>query len=194
MEYGDLLKYRKSTRKFTERQITEKELSEILVAAKRAPVGSNLYKDIYLTVVQNREILNKLSQAAAKRFENKAIVKKIAGEYKPEQAEKAYDPFYGAPTVIFVSHRNQTIQPGIEFSNVACVTYSMHLAATDLGLGSVFMWFALESMREIPELDNSYLLNLPDDFAPLIGIAIGYPAEQLTMRELKTDKIAVNYI
>lgn len=194
MEYGDLLKYRKSTRKFTERQITEKELSEILVAAKCAPVGSNLYKDIYLTVVQNREILNKLSQAAAKRFENKAIVKKIAGEYKPEQAEKAYDPFYGAPTVIFVSHRNQTIQPGIEFSNVACVTYSMHLAATDLGLGSVFMWFALESMREIPELDNSYLLNLPDDFAPLIGIAIGYPAEQLTMRELKTDKIAVNYI
>jgi nitroreductase len=196
MEYFDLLKYRKSTRKFTEKQITQKELSEILIAANSAPVGSNLYKDIYLTVVQNKEILNKLSQAAAKRFENKARVKEIVGEYKPdiEKAEKVYDPFYGAPTVILVSHRNQNVQPGIEFSNVACVTYSMHLAATDLGLGSVFMWFALESMREIPELDNSYLLNLPDDFAPLLGIAIGYPAEHLKMRELKTDKIAVNYI
>lgn len=195
MEYFDLLKHRRSTRKFTEKQITQKELSEVLFAANSAPVGSNLYKDIYLTVVQNKEILTKLSQAAAKRFENKTRLKEILGEYKPDiKTEKIYDPFYGAPTVIFVSHRNQNVQPGIEFSNVACVTYSMHLAATDLGLGSVFMWFALESMRELPELDHSYLLNLPNDFTPLLGIAIGYPAEHLKTRELKTDKISVSYM
>jgi nitroreductase len=94
--------------------------------------------------------------------------------------------------VIFVSHRNQTVQPGIEFANAACVVYSMHLAATELGLGSVFMWFALESMRELPELDHSRLLNLPDGFAPLMGIAVGHPAKPLRARPLNPDKISVN--
>ncbi|MDR3123652.1 MAG: nitroreductase family protein [Treponema sp.] len=198
MDYLELLKHRASTRKFLEDQITEKELSVILLAANGAPVGSNLYRDIQLTVVQNREILDKLSQAAAKRSEDKRRMKEIAGDTILELDEgkpaKISNPFYGAPTVIFVSHRNQAIQPGIEYSNAACVVLSMHLAATELGLGSVFMWHALESMRELPELDNSYLLNLPEGFSPLLGIAIGYPAKERKARELQADKIQANAI
>jgi nitroreductase len=55
------------------------------------------------------------------------------------------------------------------------------------------MWHALESMREIPELDNSYLLNLPEDFSPLLGIALGYPAQAPKARELK-EKIQTDYM
>jgi nitroreductase len=198
MDYIDLLKHRVSTRKFSEKQITEKELSVILLAANGAPIGSNLYKDIHLTIVQNRKILNKLAQAAVKRSENKKRMKEITGDTvfdaETEETLKTYDPFYGAPMVIFVSHRNQNIQFGIEYSNVACVVFSMHLAAVELGLGSVFMWHPLESMREIPELDNSHLLNLPDDFSPLLGIAIGYPVKEPKTRELRKDKIKTNYI
>ncbi len=195
MDYFELLRYRKSTRKFTDEQISQNDLTNILTAANSAPVGSNLYRDIHLTVIQNRGALDKLSEAAAKRWGDKAKVKKIVGDTPTvELSQRMYDPFYGAPTVIFVSHRKQDIQPGIEFSNVACITYSMHLAATNLGLGSVFMWFALESMREIPELDNTSVLNLPDDFEPLLGIAIGHPVKELSARDLKTDRITVNYL
>ncbi|SHI07618.1 Nitroreductase [Sporobacter termitidis DSM 10068] len=195
MDYFELLRYRKSTRKFTDAQISPSNLTTILTAANSAPVGSNLYRDIHLTVVQNRDVLDKLSEAAAKRWEDKAKVKKIVGDMPAaELSQKSYDPFYGAPTVIFVSHRRQDIQPGIEFSNAACITYSMHLAAAELGLGSVFMWFALESMREIPELDNTSVLKLPDGFEPLLGIAVGHPAQALSARALKTDRITVNYL
>lgn len=195
MDYFELLRYRRSIRKFTEEQISPNDLSAILAAANSAPVGSNLYRDIHLTVVQSRDILAELSEAAAKRWQDKAQMKKIVGETPNVQlSQKAYDPFYGAPTVIFVSHRKQDLQPGIEFSNVACVAYSMHLAAANLGLGSVFMWFALESMRELPELDNTAILKLPDDFEPLIGIAIGHPALELRARDLKADKISINYL
>jgi nitroreductase len=198
MDYLDLLKQRASTRRFLEKQITEKDLSAVLLAASGAPVGSNMYKDIHLTVVQNREMLNKLAQAAIKRSEDKKRMKEIAGDtnfdINDEKMAKIPDPFYGAPTVIFVSHRNQNIQPGIEYANVACVVLSMHLATVELGLGSVFMWHALESMREIPELDNSHLLNLPDDFSVLLGIAIGYPVKEHRIRELKTDKIKTDRI
>jgi nitroreductase len=198
MDYLELLKHRKSVRKFLDRQLTEQDLSVILSAANGAPVGSNMYRDIHLTVVQNREILDKLSRAGAKRSENKKRMSEIAGdtvlEGGNEKPLKGSNPFYGAPTVIFVSHKNQTIQPGIEYSNAACVVLSMHLAAVELGLGSVFMWHALESMREIPELDNAYLLNLPENFSPLLGIAIGYPAQEPRARELRTEKIKTDYI
>lgn len=195
MDYFDLLRYRKSIRKFTDEQISQNDLTSILTAANNTPVGSNLYKDTHLTVVQNRSVLDKLSEAAIKRWEDKAKIKKIIADMPAtEVGQKTYDPFYGAPTVIFVSHRKQDIQPGIEFSNVACITYSMHLAATNLGLGSVFMWFALESMREIPELDNTSVLNLPDNFEPLLGIAIGHPVKELNAKDLKTDRITVNYL
>lgn len=195
MDFNDLLRYRTSTRKFTPKQISQEQLGEILAAANSAPVGSNMYKDIHLTVVRNRNILDKLSEAAIKRWDDKAKMQKIVGDTLNAVPDpKALDPFYGAPTVIFVSHRKQDLQPGIEFSNVACVTYSMHLAATSLGLGSVFMWGSLEAMREIPELDHTAVLNLPDNFEPLLGIAIGHPQQELSRRDLQTDKISVNYL
>jgi nitroreductase len=196
MDFFDLLKHRRSTRKFSGEAITQETVSRILLAANGAPVGSNLYKDIHLTVVRNREILDRLSGATTKRFENRANLEKIRGEMKSESLPPTFarDPFYGAPLVIFVSHRNQTVQPGIEFSNVACIVFSMHLAATEMGLGSVFIWGALESMREIPEMDHTGLLNLPDGFAPLLGIAIGHPEKELTPRELSPEKITVNYL
>ena len=195
MDYFELLRCRKSTRKFSEDQISQNNLSDILAAANSAPVGSNLYKDIHLTAVQSRDVLDRLSEAAAKRWEDKAKMKEIIGDTPNiELSQKAFDPFYGAPTVIFVSHREQDLQPGIEFSNVACITHAMHLAAVNLGLGSVFIWGVLEAMREIPELDNTAVLNLPDGFKPLIGIAIGHPAAELSARDLKADKISINYL
>lgn len=195
MDYFELLSYRKSVRKFTGEQISQGDLTALLTAANGAPVGSNLYRDVHLTVVQDRGVLDKLSEAAVKRWENKARMKEIIGETTDiALSQKKIDPFYGAPTVIFVSHRKQTLQPGIEFSNVACVAYSMHLAATELGLGSVFMWGALEAMRELPELDNTPALKLPDGFEPLLGVAVGHPAAAPGARELRTDRITVNYL
>ena len=192
MDYFDLICYRQSIRSFTEEPVSQKDLSALLLAGHSAPVGSNLNKDIHLTVVQSRDILDKLGQASNKRWENKEVMKKIVGEEAANRPRR--DPFRNAPLVIFVSHRYQDVQPGIEYSNVACVAYAMHLAATDLGLGSVLIWGALEAMREIPELDNTAALQLPADFAPLLGLAVGYPAVEIKPRELKTDKFTMNYL
>ena len=95
---------------------------------------------------------------------------------------------------IFVSHREQDLQPGIEWANVTSVINQMHLEATNLGLGSVYMWGALESMRMIPELDNTELLNLPKGFKPLIALAIGYPIDELKEHSTKHKNIAINRI
>ncbi|MBQ9030544.1 MAG: nitroreductase family protein [Parasporobacterium sp.] len=198
MEFEKLIHMRQSTRKYQDTQITEEQLARIIDAANRAPVGSNLYKDVHLTVVQNQDILLKLCEAAWQRFSKRQNVEEIAGDTidKNEIKTGAQKPnlFYGAPTVIFVSHRKQDLQPGIEWANVTSVVNQMHLAATDLGLGSVYMWGALESMRMIPELDHTDLLQLPEDFEPLIALALGYPEEPLEERTMKHPQFGVNRI
>ena len=195
MDYFKLLAYRKSTRQFTGEQISQEDLERILSAANAAPVGSNKYMDVHLTIVRNRGVLDKLSKAAVKRFEDRETLKKIVGDVpSTERPKSVSDPFYAAPIVIFISHRKQDLQPGIEYANVACIALSMHLAATELGLGSVFMWGSLEAMRVIPELDNTASLELPVGFEPLLGVAIGHAASEPLARDVKSGKIALNYV
>ncbi|MGN0004530.1 MAG: nitroreductase family protein [Candidatus Gastranaerophilaceae bacterium] len=165
-------------------------------AANKAPIGSNKYEDIHLTVVQNQEVLLKLCKAAWERFSKRQKVEEIAGDTldKPKPKKSNSNLFYNAPTVIFVSHREQNLQPCIEWANVTSVINQMHFEATNLGLGSVYMWGALESMRMIPELDNTELLNLPKDFKPLIALAVGYPIDKLKEHSTKHKNIATNRI
>lgn len=196
MEFEEVLRSRQSTRKYLPKQISDEQLQTLLETANRAPVGSKLYKDIHLTVVQNQEILLKLCEAAWERFSSRQKVEEIAGETldKTQTKEIRINLFYDAPTVIFVSHRRQTLQPGIEWANATSVVNEMHLAATDMGLGSVYMWGALESMRMIPELDHTELLELPEGFEPLIALAVGYPAEKLKEQPVSHEMITTNYI
>jgi nitroreductase len=194
MEFIDLLKIRHSNRWFKDEQISKAELDEILLAGCAAPIGSNLYKDIHITVVRDKKVMEALNAANIKRLEDRETMRKIAAGMEADKVVSTAVPFYGAPTVIIVSHRNQDLQPGIEYANATCVVYTMHLAAANLGLGSVFIWGILEAMRVYPELDASGRLNLPEGFSPLMGLMVGRPQKQSEARELKADKIPVNYI
>ncbi len=180
MEFEELLALRQSTRKYSDKQISEEDIEKILSAAMHAPIGSNLYKDLHITIVQNQQILLKLCEAAWERFSSKQKLDDIAGDTITEESKKKRpNLFYSAPTVFFVSHRKQDLQPGIEWANVTSVINQMHLEATNLGLGSCYMWGALESMRMLPELDHTDLLQLPNGFVPLCALAVGYPVSPL---------------
>ena len=198
MDFEQVLLYRQSTRRFLPKQISEDQLEKLLNAANFAPVGSSLYRDVHLTVVQNQETLLRLCEAAWKRFSSAEKVREIAGSTADatsvREGNEKPNLFYGAPTVIFVSHRKQTLQPGIEWANVSAVATQMHLAAANLGLGSCFMWGALESMRMFPELDHTALLELPEGFEPLLALAVGYATTELKPRTAPRNPISVNRI
>ena len=196
MEFEKVLKMRQSVRKYQDRPLSDEQIGKLLEAANRAPVGSNLYRDIHLTVVRDQEVLLKLCEAAWKRFADRKKLEEIEGDmdFRKEDREKKMNLFYGASVVIFISHREQTVQPGIEYSNVASIANQIHLAATDMGLGSCYMWGALESMRMLPELDHTELLGVPEGFHPLLGVAAGYPAEELSEHEIRHKPVPVNYV
>lgn len=153
MEFFDLLARRRSVRRFTDRPVCDADLEKILQAANAAPVGSNLYGDVHLTLVQDRTVLDRLAEAARFRMRDKATMHKITRSIQADESVKqSSDPFYGAPAVIFVSHRRQDLQPGIEYANVTSLVSAMHLAATALDLGSVYIWGRAGGYAGIPPI------------------------------------------
>ena len=196
IDYLELAKTRSSCRKYTDEPVSDEDIHKIILAANAAPVGSSRFDDIHLTVVKDRKVLDALAEAVQERFKDKKTIAKIIGEVNgPEVPTKGKDdPFYHAPVVIFISHRKQDLQPRIEWANVSAVAYSMHLEATSLGLGSVFMWGALEAARVLPAFDRTDLLELPEDFQPLLGLAVGHRAIDPAIKELTDNKIGMNEI
>ena len=194
MDFCELLNLRQSTRKLQSMPVKKEDIERILAAANRAPIGSNRYEDIHLTVMADQQKLLYLCEAAWKRFSSKAKVKEIAGDTSSGLEQKKLNLFYDAPVVIFISHRKQTAQPGIEWANAAVLAAIMHLEAANPGLGSVFMWGALESMRLFPGLDHTSVQELPEGFAPLLALAVGQTLAPLEANKKKHPPIGVNYV
>ena len=166
---------RKSTRAFKAEQISDEDLDIILGAGCAAPVGMGAYETIHLTVLQNQDLMDQITGAAVKAFG------------KPD-----LKPLYGAPTLVVVSSKKHSRIPNIEYANAACIIENMLLAATDLGLGSVFLWGFIDALNASPDILNK--LDIPEGFIPVSGVALGYPVESITeVKELKKT-ISMNIV
>ena len=198
MDYFELMNKRISSRKFTGEPLTQEEIDQILRAGALAPVGSNRYQNLHMTVVTDKELLKTLAEASQIRRSNTkemaAIINNVSNADEILEQANTYDPFYDAAAVIFVSHKKQDLEPNIQWCDATSVILAMHLATVEMGLGSCYMWFALDSMRRISEMDHTDLLQLPEDFEPLLGLAVGHIAEPLKERDLDPMRIGRTFL
>ena len=175
MEMMKAIAMRKSARSYKPEQISDESLKNIINAGCAAPVGRGMYDTVHLTVIQDSEILKKISSTAANVF-----------------GTPSSDPLYGAPTFVLVSCIPNKQFPNIELANAACVIENMALAATDAGLGSVYILGALCAFSADQTLIKE--LNLPEGFVPVSGIVLGYPTEPLTHEKELKQIIKTNVI
>ena len=80
-------------------------------------------------------------------------------------------------------------------ADVGCILENMQLAATDIGLGSVYLWALLNRIPQSPQFVAS--LELPEGFKPVSALALGYPAKPLEKRsfaDIKPERIATKII
>lgn len=92
----EVLKNRRSVRKFKSEQISKEQLDAILEAGTYAPTGMGMQSPV-MVVIQNPEMIQRLSKMNAK----------VMGTDS--------DPFYGAPTVVIVladSSRGTYVEDG----------------------------------------------------------------------------------
>lgn len=166
---------RRSIRTYNGENITEAELNEILKAAYAAPVGRALYDSLNITVISNRDYLDKWED----------YCESITG----------HRPFYGAPTVILVSSllpSTDLKSVNVNFSNAAILVQNMAVAATELGIGSCHIWGAVRTLNDNEELIKK--LNLPEGMVPCCAITLGHTDEKYELRRIPENRINTNFI
>lgn len=149
------IKTRRSCRKYKAEQIKEEELAIVLDAAAYTPTGHGLQSPQMVTV-QDPELLKALSRM------NGAIM----------NTQK--DPFYGAPTAVFV-FADTACHTGIQDASLLMGT--LMLAAHAVGLGSCWINRGKE-MFELPEgKEIMRKWGVADHYEGLGICILGYEAE-----------------
>lgn len=151
----NILKNRRSIRKFQPRQVTDQDLDAVLEAGLYAPSGMNTQNTV-LVAVRDPQVRNQLSRMNAKVLGSSA------------------DPFYGAPCVVVVladPERYTWLEDG------SLVMGNLMNAAYAQGLGSCWIHRA-QPMFDSPE--GKALLRqwgLSENLKGLGNCILGYPDE-----------------
>ena len=178
-----IIKQRRSVRSYDDTQISENILNTIIEAGIYAPNGSgNIEKDIFFTIIQNKEILNKINLLA------KEFAKKSKMEWLNELGDnKDFNCLYNAPVLIIVSYNVESICAVYDCS---AVTQNMLLASESLGLGSCWLYFPLQAFEH--EKGNELLkkIKIPKGYKPITSMIIGHKENnKINLIERKTENI-----
>lgn len=151
MEFSELIKVRHSVRNYTEEQIPQDVLDNLVEQAKLAPSSRNK-KPCGFIVVTDREQLKKLSNAKA-----------LGSQMIKDSA-----------AAIVVTGDSEKSDVWIEDCSIA-MTY-LHLAAENAGLGSV--WVQLRNRKTADGKDSAEyvkeLFAIKDKLEVLAVLALGY--------------------
>ncbi len=144
---------RRSVRKFSDKMISEENLSQIITAGLYAPSAMNtqLWQ---ITVLKNDEKIVNLQKAIAKALD------------RPD-----YHRFYGAPVFIIVTVPEDYRHGAVD---TACVLENMFLAAHSLGVGSVWINQLRDSCNDTDVRALLTEIGIPENHICFGCAAIGY--------------------
>ena len=169
ISFFELLKNRRSIRQYTEQKIEQEKIKQLTTAALMSPASkrSNPWEFV---VIEDEETLKKLSEA------------------RPHGSQMLSK----APLAIVVTADTTKSDVWMEDASIAALI--IQLQAQDLGLGSC--WVQVYSrQRDENQSSETYireLLEIPDKYAVLCMISIGYKNEE--RQPYKEEKLAYNKI
>ncbi|MDD3766139.1 MAG: nitroreductase family protein [Eubacteriales bacterium] len=181
---------RRSVRKFKENQISEEDLSTILMAGSYAPSGMGM-QSWKFTAIQNPQTLKKVNEAIRQALLSIPIVEETH-PYVVSLIEKAQDEsaefLYHAPTYIIVSNLKDNQN---SMADCALAIGNMMLAAHSLGIGSCWL-NQLPGLTHLPlirELLND--LDIPKTHDVYGSVVMGYAAEEPKPADPRKDVINI---
>lgn len=168
MEYGALIKNRRSIRNFLEKKVDRKIINEILHDTCMAPSASNTQPWRFI-VIQDSTIIKKLSDESKKNLVHE-IETGLDQPYLKRLQNPNFNVYYNAPCLIFIAGNEN--QPYFYEDCSLAAAYLM-FAATERGLGTC--WIGLGDRIEDPELRKE--IGLPEDYKIVAPIILGYPKQ-----------------
>ncbi|HHW30593.1 MAG TPA: NAD(P)H nitroreductase [Clostridiaceae bacterium] len=171
--FYDLIKTRRSIRRFQSREVEKDKIDTILKSALLSP-SSRSRRPWEFIVVTDRELLQKLSQCR----------------------EHSSSFLAGAPMGIVVAADPGLCDVWVEDASIASII--IQLSAHSLGLGSCWIQVR-ERYYDNNTKAGDYIkkvLNIPEQYEVECMIAIGYPAEEKRLyseEDLLYNKLHYNY-
>ena len=163
---------RRSTRKFTDEQISPEQLDALLEAAVWAPSGGNNQSWLF-TAIQNKDVLGRLNELVREGFRHWVPDDDYPGKHAMKNAvlNENYHFFHHAPTLIVASNR-----PNYEnaMADCALALENIFLAAQSMKLGSCYI-NQLHWLRD-DEGVRGYLaeLGIPREHTICSAAAVGF--------------------
>ena len=180
----ELIKSRRSTRKYKAQNVPEEMLNQVIEAGRYAPSGGNC-QSTHFIVVKNKEIMAELADLVQQEFAKMEITpglyKSIVNSINLSKTGK-YVFHYNASVLIITANRKDY---GNNIADCACALENMMLMANALDLGSCWI-NQLKWLNENPVM-LEYMKKLGMDETERVygALAIGYPdtADGLPDRE-----------
>lgn len=191
MEFFELVKERKTVRKYKPDMPKIEDIEKIIDAARLAPSGHNK-QPWYFLVVANKELKDKMSEAVEAKYEDIKTYKEAQTYANGLEHSKKYSIFFNnAPVTIAVFmkmsmnncekiFRSRGVEgsqilryrPAPDIQSIGAALQNLSLAACDLGYGTCWMTapiVAYEELETLLEFDPEYnlaalvCLGIPDD-------------------------------
>ena len=177
MEILEIIRHRRSIRKYTTEPVPASMLDCIIDAGRFAPSGGNSQTTHFL-VIQNSHALQLLRETAAEEFGKMEIregmYRSLVSSIRLSQRKgTGYDFTYGAPVLILLANKRGY---GNAMADCALAAENMFLQATALGIGSCYVnqihWLTdNEKMRSV-----LHSLGMKEDEFICAGAVFGYSA------------------
>ena len=163
---------RRSSRKFTDKKVSEEELTAVLNAAIWAPSGSNSQSWLF-TAVQNENTLTKLNTLVRDAFLTWIPEDDYPAKHAIKEKSKSenYNFFYNAPILIIASNKTNYENASVD---CALALENIFLAAHSLKLGSCYInqLYWLRNDKNIRAF--LYELGIPKEHTVCSSAAIGH--------------------
>lgn len=172
MNLLELMKHRRSIRRYTEEQITRECLEQIIEAGVYAPNAGGGQRSMVVGI-RNARLVEKIGRLNVACMDRS----RLAGRFvSAEQPSIIDDPsimsgFYGAPCVAVIFSQKNFYYA---VPDAYCIATNMVLMATELGLGSCIV---ARGEQTFANAEGECLLsewNIPEDMVARCFVTLGY--------------------
>ena len=179
----NLMKNRRSIRKYSARKVSRKILNEILEAAIWAPSAHNS-QPWRFTILNKTEEKKVLAESMAKAWIADLVKNQIPLEHAVKLAKRSVKGFTRAPTIVIAGvtqtdipkhtdPNGNRVEADLAIQSLGAAIQNVLLAADSRGLGAC--WFCAPAFCKA---EVRKVLRLPDEFEPQALVTLGYAAEK----------------
>jgi nitroreductase len=190
MNIFELIKYRRSIRKYQDRQISRENLEKIIEVGTFAPNAGGGQRSM-IVAVHDKELTRKLGYMNMSKFDRSSLIGSYVSKEQPSVIDDASmrDGFYGAPTVVAIFGQDRFF---FREADAYCCAENMLLQATELGIASCIISRGPETFdnEEGRELLKEW--EVPDNYSAICFVILGYiDGEQPKTKPRKPGRVKI---